>query len=432
MRRLAVSEWRWADLALVLFCALTAFASPVVADEAGEGARERGGRVPDLELDLDLDASEGVGAISGTRTRTGRAMLLEGRLRAVPELTYGILRVQLDADFRHRTTLFPSDELIDVPQYRGDGSLDVRLRPSRRLRFHFGADLRGVLRPNWADQYQPRLDGTLIPTDRYSYWSRGLHGDIKGIPIDHHHARIGYRYVLVDYEHDPNFDPINRPNHLVPRSHEEHEVRAAWHLVDDGLRLGGSIESFYRSYFWAFARDAGTGLTHASPGGENPNPLERLWGVTPALDVEIPLLDGKLTLDLEYAHDVVIDVFEGYRSQHAPKPSVRLDAAPTEKLDLSVSASFRHRHYFDGGYAVSANHPPLDYRDERLDTRVKAGFRLEQTVARGLRLFLTYDFVWRRTNFPDYVPLVFPATRTYDIDWDYVNHEILAGLRYRL
>ncbi len=430
MRGAALIERAGRELALALFCALVTFASPAAAEEDGEAARA-GGR-PELELDLDLDVSEGAGAIVGYRTRRGRAMLLEGRLRAVPELTYGILRLQLDADLRHRTTLFPSNDLIDVPQYQGDGTLDVRLRPSRRFRLHLGAELRGMLRPGWADQYQPQLDRTLLPTDRYSYWSRGFYGNVQAIPIDHHHARIGYRYVILEYEHDPSFDPIGRPTHLVPRSHEEHDVEAAWHFLDDGLRIGGSVESFYRSYFWAFARDAGTGMTHAGPGGLNPNPLERLWGITPAFDVEIPLLEKKLTLDLEYAHDIVIDLFQGYRTHHAPKPSVALDAKPTDDLDVSVSAELRLRHYFDGGYAQSANHPALDYGDARLDTRLKMRLRLEQTLVHGLRAFFSYEFVWRDTNFPDYQPGVFPSARAYDVDWDYTNHEVLGGLRYRL
>ncbi|HVR21455.1 MAG TPA: hypothetical protein VMS65_17195 [Polyangiaceae bacterium] len=36
----------------------------------------------------------------------------------------------------------------------------------------------------------------------------------------------------------------------------------------------------------------------------------------------------------------------------------------------------------------------------------------------------------RRTNFPSYVPYVYPSTQPYDIDWDYDNATLLIGARF--
>ncbi len=41
------------------------------------------------------------------------------------------------------------------------------------------------------------------------------------------------------------------------------------------------------------------------------------------------------------------------------------------------------------------------------------------------------SWIWRDTNFPDYVPNVFPATRQYSIDWDYKNLSAVAGVSVR-
>ncbi len=37
----------------------------------------------------------------------------------------------------------------------------------------------------------------------------------------------------------------------------------------------------------------------------------------------------------------------------------------------------------------------------------------------------------RRTNFPTYVPGVYPAPQDYDIDWSYENYVVEAGVEYR-
>jgi hypothetical protein len=49
-----------------------------------------------------------------------------------------------------------------------------------------------------------------------------------------------------------------------------------------------------------------------------------------------------------------------------------------------------------------------------------------------LDLYANGGAVFRRSNYPDYVPYVFPATRNYQIDWDYDNFEASVGVRVRL
>jgi len=407
---------RAAGLALVLLV----WAPALV--EADEG--------PQVEIDK-LVLEEGVEGFRGYYTRDARWLALGGRLRVVPQVTWGQWRLRLDADAEHSTPI-ASLEGQGLPQVQGEGSASLRYRPSGRFRVTLEGNIGGRDRSNWPDQYQPNPSGDLLLTDRYSGWWRGFGLRIAAIPLRHHHLRADYYYDLVEYRHDPNYDAIERPTHLVPRSNQEHGGELAWHFLDDGLRLGGGLSWFYRQYFYAFARDAGTGLTHASAGGPPPNPLERLWGIDPSVDVEVDLADGAVTLDVEYRHHVVLDPFQGYRSLQGPYVKGRLEVRPHDDLEIRVHLTYRHYLYFQGGYAQSPNHPPLDGGQQRYDQRCKGRLEIDRRLGPHLHLVFELQFLWRQTNFPDYQPGIFPASRSYDVDWDYTNYRTMLGLRYAL
>jgi hypothetical protein len=51
-------------------------------------------------------------------------------------------------------------------------------------------------------------------------------------------------------------------------------------------------------------------------------------------------------------------------------------------------------------------------------------------VARRLKAVVDVKWVLRDTNFPAYEPGVFPASRQYDIAWNYLNFSSTVGLAY--
>jgi len=82
-------------------------------------------------------------------------------------------------------------------------------------------------------------------------------------------------------------------------------------------------------------------------------------------------------------------------------------------------------------YAVSPpDHPMLDFGDGRSDRTLESSLELEAPIGAGLALIGGGAVKVRRSNFPDYVPGVFPMTRQYDIDWDYDDVTAFAGLSW--
>ncbi len=285
-----------------------------------------------------------------------------------------------------------------------------------------------VLRPNWPDLYQPRADGSLVPTDRFSYFERVLTiGVTLGRPA--FRGRAEYAYSLSDYRDDPSFEPIERPNHIPPGDHDEHQARLSLRGGARSLKLGGSVLVEQRSYFYQFARDAETGKTHAGPGGPPPNPLLRTVKVEPALELRwSPSKAFVLKPVLAYA--VMTDTFEGYFSYTAPRPSVEVEWSPTSRFRIAAEIESESRRYGPGSYAAGPDHPALDYGDRRMDERLRATLTMSYRVAPSWDFVLDAHGVRRRTNFPSYVPYVNPAEQPYDIDWDYDNASVVFGVRH--
>lgn len=144
----------------------------------------------------------------------------------------------------------------------------------------------------------------------------------------------------------------------------------------------------------AAAEGEATGLTHAGAGGPPPNPLYEQASFEPELDAGLELAGGRGELDVSSGYEIVNDRYEGY-------------------------------------YAAGGNHPPLEYGDRRVDRRFSTGLDVRDPLTAHWAIIGEADALIRRTNFPNYVPNVFPASRQYDIEWSYENYLVQAGVEYR-
>ncbi|MBI5501406.1 MAG: hypothetical protein HY907_14265 [Deltaproteobacteria bacterium] len=377
--------------------------------------------------DWDLAAALEAGGMLGYRS-VARDMATAGAsLDVEPSVAIDDWRLRVPAELSMRET-WPTS----LAELRSELRLAVEWRRDSRLRIGLEGGARLVLRPGWPDPYQPQADGTLARSDRHSYVRPVAEATIAGIPVRHHHARLVYGYAYSDYREDGDYDPLQYPDHLAPADNERHSVRAVWHWLDGGWRVGGEVDASWTAYRSAYARDAGTGATHAGPGGASPNPLLELWSVEPAVDARVELLDGVLTLRLGYGHPFVIDAFQGYGSYQGPHVSAGIEVRPLPGLEIVAEADLEWRFYGEGGYAAGGDHPPLDDGSSRTDHRYRPRIELRYALTEGLSLTGAGEYLARRTNYPDYVPGVFPASRSYAIDWDYDDWLVLAGLEYRV
>jgi hypothetical protein len=395
-----------------------AVAPPPNADQAEP---EPTAAIFSAEVDVDLRA----GAMVDFRTLHGVWGAFVARADATPRIEVGDWRLQLPIEMSYRRT-FPGD----LSEAIGRSDLELRWRPDRRFRIEVGGGASGALRLGWPDQYQPLPTGGLGSTDRFSFWSWRTWIELGGAPVRHHHAHLRYGYESTDYGEDTAFDPYNEPTHLVPSDHEQHSLELAWHWLSGPWRAGGGAVASWRRYFFVFARDAGTGHTHAGPGGAPPNPLEELWDVEPSLDGSVDLAGDEVTLRLGYGHQVMIDTFAGYYSYQGPHVWFAADWRPSDWLQVGVDLDYRYRYYGSGSYAVGADHPALEDGSRRYDHRLSAGIEALFRLPLGFAVAIEAEYALRRTNFPDYRPGLFPASRSYDINWDYDNWSVLAGVRY--
>jgi hypothetical protein len=312
-----------------------------------------------------------------------------------------------------RTSAKLTGEYSFVPVVRVDGAVSAGL----------------VLRPNWPDLYQPAADGELTPTDRFSYFFRTFGIGTTVGRVGTLRARLDYEYSLEDYRDDPNFEPVERPNHIPPGDRDEHRGRLSVRGGPRELKIEGAALVEQRQYFFQFARDAKTGKTHAGPGGPPPNPLLETIKVEPSLEFRWLPLGQVLAVEPAFAYSVVIDSFEGYYSYTAPEPSLDVEWRPTPSLRVEGEAEFQRRTYGPDSYAEGSGRPPLEYGDRRVDERLRVDVSTGFRVSGAWELVLDVRGVRRRTNFPRYVPFEYPAGQAYDIDWNYDNSSVLLGVR---
>ncbi|MBN1210842.1 MAG: hypothetical protein JXB05_38695 [Myxococcaceae bacterium] len=377
-------------------------------------------------FDVQLRASVSAGAFQGWQVRKDGGALVVAEAAAIPTARYGDFILRLPLRLAHRQTFGAS-----LPETQGLGGLELTWKQSRRLKLSVEGGLVGFWRPGWPDLYQPLADGSFAPTSRASHLDRRFGAELVGTPMRRHRLRLSYRYALSDYATDPAFQPIDEPMHLTPLDHTEHALELGWRYVGKGFRLMAGVRGFARQDSFLFARDAGTGRTHAGPGGLPPNPLQSFRGGEPSVGGKLWLLQRRLELEAGYGLGLVEDRFQGYYSYTEHHPELRVDYSPVERVSLRATAAAWLRSYGENSYVEGPGHPPLTSGDRRVVRRGVLGGELRFQLRPGLTAKLEGRWVVNKSNFPPYVPGVFPRSRAYDIDWNYQNWLALGGLEYR-
>ena len=67
-----------------------------------------------------------------------------------------------------------------------------------------------------------------------------------------------------------------------------------------------------------------------------------------------------------------------------------------------------------------------------MDRKTKASLELRWRVKGPWWITAGSGLTIRRTNFPPYEPGVYPASRMYDIDWNYTNWIASLGVEHML
>lgn len=385
--------------------------------------RGEGTHVAGFVLTTPWRVGVGGGALIGEGTLRAKAALMGASAAFEPEVERGIVRVALPLAVDHRETVGASLRETDAR-----AGLDTDLRFSPRLRVGLDLKLRGLWRPDWPDQYQPTAMG-MATSDRFSHLDAGGEVSLTTMPFKHQHVRLEYGYQVIDYANDPNFDAIDEPTHLVPADHGEHQLGLSWRHFAQSWKLGGAVDFSYQSYDFARARDAGTGKTHATPGGPPPNPLYQQLELEPALVGDVELADGHVEIDGHFGWEIVDDVYQGYYSYSGPHPEMKV-AWRGRLGELTARADLKWRTYGPNSYAVGPDHPALEFGDRRVDRRFGLTLGGRLPVGHDLALLARSSLIVRRSNFPDYVPGVFPSTRAYEIDWDYNNVTVEVGVEW--
>jgi len=396
-------------------------APPPESDEPGDSDEAPGGPGFNVRLRANVSA----GAFRGLQVRKDRGALLVAEAAAIPTARYGDFLLRLPLRLAHRQTVGAS-----LPETQGSGGLELTWKQSRRLKLSVEGGLSGFWRPGWPDLYQPLADGGFAPTSRASHLDQRFGMELVGTPLRRHRLRLGYRYALSDYAADPAFEPFEEPMHLTPLDHTEHALELGWRYVGKGFRLMAGVRGFARQDSFLFARDAGTGKTHAGPGGLAPNPLQSFRGGEPSLGGKLWLLQRRLEVEASYGFELVEDRFQGYYSYTGHHPELKVEYSPMERVSLRATAEAWLRSYGENSYVEGPGHPPLTFGDRRVDRRGVVGGELRFALRPELSAKLEGRWVVSKTNFPRYIPGSFPSSRAYDIDWNYQNWLALAGLEY--
>lgn len=384
--------------------------APPSAGSTTPGARKAAKRRDGWNLDTRVLAYGGGFDGFGVRRDSGGLVGVEAAL--VPELRAGDWKLAVPLRLAHSQTLGAS-----LSETSGHVTVAPTYRITRSLDLGAEAGLSGAWRPDWPDLYQRDATGYMPGTDRYSYLSWRVGGALHARPFDRQHLRIRYRYVSLAYQHDPAFDPA-APMHLTPRDNGQHEVDVSWRVLGEGYAAGVKFGYDHRQDFTLLARDAGTGYTSG-------NPLQRLNRAEPAVELELKRFEGRLDVRLEYGYQVQDDPFQGYYSYQGHHPTVVIGYAFTDALAAKLRLEGWFRTFGPSSKANTSDGNRL-YDDKGL---VKG--ELRYALRSGFSLVGEGEWIRRETNYPDYIPGVFPATRFYDIHWSYTNLRAIAGVEWR-
>ena len=375
----------------------------------------------------------GIGVLSGDQTLRLPGAFAISEVELTPTWTAGVFELTLPIRSVHREPFESPLRQTDL-----DGSFAVDVEPLTR--FHLGAQAGAALttRPGWPDLLQPNGVGTgpaLLPTDRFSHVDAYVRGKLQAIPLRHHHARLKVSWMRRSYTHDPAFDAFVRPNHLTPNDRDEWTGDVSWRYIAAPLRLGIAVGASRHTWFYAFARDAHTGATHAGAGGAPPNPLQVLHTLDVEPSAELVLQKDRLSVRFDWRVRAVDDMYQGYYSalENRLGPSIDATLGPAATaVRIEGSFSGMYRLYTAAGYAPGATHPSLDDGSVRDDRAAQWDLDMRFPARAPLALVLHATARLRRTNFPDYQSGVFPSVQPYDVDWDYQQGKVWLGLTYAL
>lgn len=366
-----------------------------------------------------------VGWLQGLTTRPVHTPMLLAHGEISPGFANRRWDLRLPVQLQQRETF-----AAHLDETQGSAALRVENKPLAWLKWAAQGELHGALRLNWPDQYQPQADGSLQSTDRYSYYERRVGAQLTLHPMRGHWADLAYRYRLADYRQDPAFDPIAAPSHLVPSDNERHEIELFWRWVQRPVKVKLGAQAFTKTSFFYFSRDAHTGSTHAGAGGAPPNPLQQLRGIEPQAELTWRVIDKKLQLTIGYGLPLVEDPFQGYYSSVGHHPWLGISSEPRRQYQIGLKAETWLVRYGSNSYQAGPGHPPLTSGDRRVDRKLALTLEGSLPVVKHLRATAQVKYVLRDTNFPPYEPGVFPASRQYDIEWNYQNVAATVGLAY--
>lgn len=366
-----------------------------------------------------------VGWLDGLGTRKVHTPVLIGQGEIGPGFSNRHWDLRLPLNVQYRETFAGQ-----VDETKGGVALRVEHEPLKWFKWGAQGEIFGVWRLDWPDQYQPLPDGSLMPTDRYSYYERRVGAELTVHPLRRHWLDLGYRYRLADYRQDPAFDPVAAPSHLVPSDNERHEAQLFWRWVQQPLKVKAGAEAFEKKSFFYFSRDAHTGSTHAGSGGAPPNPLQKLRGVELQAELTWRAIERKLQLIGGYGSALVDDPFQGYYSSVSHHPWLGISSEPRRHYEIAFRAEAWLLRYGSNSYQAGPGHPPLTSGTRRTDRKLALTLDGSLPVVKQLRATAQIKYVIRDTNFPPYQPGVFPASRSYDIEWNYWNLLATVGLSY--
>jgi hypothetical protein len=425
-------------IAVSLIASRQGFAEEAIPDgtpKTEEDSQIKSGpaEIPDISAKLNkkwtfempLDVKAGAGYMSGDETHTDQGAIFILDLGIDPSFSYRKkkLKVGLAADFSERETFGFHLPYRDIS---GGPFIDVRFK--KKYVLSINGEAGNQFRPNWPDLYQPKVDaagnrtGKLLATDRFSYLHAEGGANFEVRFKKNLNGNVFAEYYYQNNIEDSNYNEVDDPAHLVPG--DRYRIRGG--VGVDGYvgkriwRYSIDVRTDWTQYLKTFARDAKTGLTNAAPRIRERNSFRVYKQIL------------KAVLAVDYTRN--IDVFQGYYTWNQWGGEAELDVSPVERLTLDVGYSITYKKYTTDGYQETDNHPSLDNGDQ-----IRMNFC--QTIRGGvevsiffeeLKLFVEGGWTRNKTNFPDYEPGVFPAGGAYRINWDYVNYQIVGGLKASL
>jgi hypothetical protein len=232
---------------------------------------------------------------------------------------------------------------------------------------------------------------------------------------------------------DPNYNEVEEPMHLTPG--DRYRIRGG--VGVDGYvgkriwRYSVDVRTDWTQYLKTFARDAKTGVTHSSPGGDPSNPLQEFIQVRVRERNSFKIYKQVVKAVAAFNYTRNIDIYQGYYTWNQWGGEAELNVSPIERLTIDAGYAIEYTKYTTDGYQETDGHPSLDNGDKirtSLSHDVHGGVEVA-VFFKELKLFAEGKWIRNDTNFPDYEPGVYPSGSQYLINWDYVNFQIMGGMK---